>query len=357
MAEQAEIKGYQMRLLLDSPLTGTVQNDMRMMVWSLFSLSKDPVTELPVYDDGKVRIAVRGTSAGVATMWDKELLIYAGSVIREKIERGEKPERRINFTANDFCRITGTKPCGKVYDRLEGGLARLQGTQIKTNLETGGSGEDGAFSWVTDYKVKYRRSRTGEKRMSHLTVEICEWLYRAIVHDASMLTYDPAYFYLPPLERRLYEIARAHCASGSPVRFNLEQLRQRVGSQGDLKRFRLNLARARPIPDYGIALVTPDPEPETSGAKRTARSLRSLSVVLYPLTMSSLFIPKESGTRLNESSLPFGCADGTPTIVEPMLPAASHDTEVAKPTHRSHITPSPKAGQRKRTVQTQGDAS
>jgi hypothetical protein len=32
MAEQAEIKGYQMRLLLDSPLTGTVQNDMRMMV-------------------------------------------------------------------------------------------------------------------------------------------------------------------------------------------------------------------------------------------------------------------------------------------------------------------------------------
>src|SRR3954467_13518117 len=107
MAEQAEIKDYQMRLPLDSPVTGTVQNDMRMMVWSLFSLSKDPVTELPVYDDGKVRIAVGGTSAGVATMWDKELLIYAGSVIREKVERGDKPERRIDVMDSDFWRSTG----------------------------------------------------------------------------------------------------------------------------------------------------------------------------------------------------------------------------------------------------------
>ena len=46
------------------------------MLWSLFALSKEVVTHLPIYDDGCVRIEVTGGSKGVATMFDKDLLIY-----------------------------------------------------------------------------------------------------------------------------------------------------------------------------------------------------------------------------------------------------------------------------------------
>jgi hypothetical protein len=61
---------------LDSPLLGKIKNDRTIMVFSFFSLMREKVTELPVYDDGRIRIEVTGTKHGVANIWDKELLIY-----------------------------------------------------------------------------------------------------------------------------------------------------------------------------------------------------------------------------------------------------------------------------------------
>jgi plasmid replication initiation protein len=127
---------------LDSPLLGKIKNDRTIMVFSFFSLMREKVTELPVYDDGRIRIEVTGTKHGVANIWDKELLIYIASLMQDKMNRGEfiDPNRReFTFSAHDFFRITGTKPGGSSYDRLEESLLRLQGTQISTNIETGGA--------------------------------------------------------------------------------------------------------------------------------------------------------------------------------------------------------------------------
>lgn len=247
---------------LDSPLVGKVKNDRNTMVFNFFSLSKERVTKLPVYDDGQVRIEVNGTEKGVATIWDKEILIYLASIIQDKMNRGEEVGRRITFTAHDLFRITGTKPTGGAYDRLLEGLERLQGTQIKTNIETGGEGEDGAFSWITDYKVRYRRaSADGEKVMKAITIEICDWLFRAILRDGKMLTYDPGYFKLPPIEKRLYEIARAHCGNQKGFRIGLEKLYSRVGTDNDLRRFKSTLVsmgkKSRPLPEYGMMVIDP----------------------------------------------------------------------------------------------------
>ena len=52
----------------DSPLVGAARSERTLMVWSFFALSKEHTTELPVYDDGRVRIEVVGTKHGVATM-------------------------------------------------------------------------------------------------------------------------------------------------------------------------------------------------------------------------------------------------------------------------------------------------
>ena len=250
----------QLSLALDSPLVGKVKNSRTVMVWSFFGLSKDLVTELPVYDDGRTRIEVTGTKHGVATIFDKELLIYVVSLMQEKVNRGERVERSMTFTANDFFRVVGRTPGGSAYERIEDALLRLQGTQVRTNIETGGEGEDGAFSWISDFKINYRRDpRTGEKVMRSLTVEICKWLHRAVLHDGNMLTHPVAYFKLAPLERRLYEIARSGPQDG--FRINLEKLRVRVGSTAELKRFKhtiLALSKLRnPIPEYGLVLIDP----------------------------------------------------------------------------------------------------
>src|SRR3954452_8886576 len=132
-------------LTRDSPLIGRVKNDRTLMVWNFFSLSRERVSELPTYDDGRVRIEVSGAKYGVATIWDKEILIYLASLVQDKLNRGEEVSPRLVFTAHDICRVTGSVVGGSAYRRIAEGLRRLQGTQIITNIETGGAGEDQAF--------------------------------------------------------------------------------------------------------------------------------------------------------------------------------------------------------------------
>jgi plasmid replication initiation protein len=249
----------QLSLVLDSPLVGKVKNSRTVMFWNFFALSKDGVTELPVYDDGRVRIEVTGTKHGVANIYDKDVLIYLVSLMQDKMNRGEPVERRMTFTVNDFCRVVGLSGGGTAYERIEDALRRLKGTMISTNIETGGEGEDAAFSWIGDYRINYRRGKDGEKIMKSVTVELCEWLYRAVLRDGNMLTHPVAYFKLSPMERRLYEIARSGPQEG--FRMNLEKLRVKVGSLGDLKEFKRRIAALaklrNPIPEYGIVLIDP----------------------------------------------------------------------------------------------------
>jgi hypothetical protein len=48
-------------LPVDSPMIGKIKNERALMAYNFFSLSRERVTELPIYDDGVVRIEVTGT--------------------------------------------------------------------------------------------------------------------------------------------------------------------------------------------------------------------------------------------------------------------------------------------------------
>jgi hypothetical protein len=63
---------------LDSPLCGNAKNERTLMVYNWFALSREKQTELPIYDDGKACIEVKGTSYGVANIWDKVIFPQAG---------------------------------------------------------------------------------------------------------------------------------------------------------------------------------------------------------------------------------------------------------------------------------------
>ncbi|CAO3381447.1 replication initiator protein A, partial [Azospirillum argentinense] len=251
----------QLALRLDSPLRGDVNNDRALMAYSLFGLSKDKVESLPTYDDGKVKIEVRAPrDVGVATIWDKSVLIYAVSLLREKMAEGKMgPEvGKLHFTTSDLQRIVGKTAGGSAYDKIEGALERLQGTQIKTNLEAGGEGESGAFSWISDYKLLYRRGKKdGERQVRGLTLVLSNWVVRAALGN-NLLTYSEDYFALKPIEKRLYEIARAHLGHGNAFWMALEPLRKRVGSDNDLRKFKNALGpvlQADRIPGYGVRIV------------------------------------------------------------------------------------------------------
>lgn len=293
----------------DSPLLGSAKNERTLMAFNFFSLTREHVTELPTYDDGKFRIEVSGTKHGIATIWDKEILIYLESLLQDRINAGEKPSPIFQFTANDFFRITGTKSCGTAYDRLEAGLDRLQSTQVKTNLldDSGDEGETNAFSWIDDYKIKWRKNKAGEKTMHGVRVILGRRLYKAILEKNQVLTYDSRYFQLSPMEKRLYEIARAHCGDQPGFKMGIEKLHTRVGLTIPLRTFKLRLAtlqkKKRPIPGYGISVIDPRLQRSLDAKKPTPAGrtpLKSYQVYFYPEDKLNQLRPIEQVPLLEE---------------------------------------------------------
>jgi plasmid replication initiation protein len=92
----------QVDLFLDSLVNAPLKDDRALMEFPFFSLEKRPRMEPLVYDDGKVQIRISPGEKGIATIWDKDLLIYIASLINDKIERGADVSRTVAFTAHDF---------------------------------------------------------------------------------------------------------------------------------------------------------------------------------------------------------------------------------------------------------------
>lgn len=244
--------------LYDSPLTGKVKGERSIMEFPFFHLSKGRRMQPLVFTDSRVTIEVRPSSIGVATIYDKEILLYIASLMVEKMNRGEQPEQDFVFTGHDFLRVVGANRSARSYERLSKALERLQGTQIKTNIEAGGEGEDGFFSWVSEARVQYSKARNGERRLKAIKVRLCDWLYRAILKDLRILTYDHRYFTLGPIERRLYEVARSHCGNQASFVIGLDKLRRRVGCEDTLAKFASTLRKVEEtdsLPEYSLAIV------------------------------------------------------------------------------------------------------
>jgi hypothetical protein len=269
---------------LDSPLLGDIQNGRQIMMHSYFAhtCSKtNSTTELPTYDDGKIRIEVRGTKIGVATIDDAEILLYCLSLAGDKLSRGERVGQEFTFTLKDFCHVSGLSQSGSVSKRLGEALERLKETNIKTNIEAGGKVYVEGFSWVekywydkgTDQLVKGKK-RSG--KINSITVRFCDFLWRAITIDRNLLSYSREFFTLSPLKRRLYEIARVHCNDRPAFRIGLESLRDRVGTAQELKKFKDDLVKildesdGSPLPGYTFRIDTGQAESKRPRLSKTA---------------------------------------------------------------------------------------
>src|SRR5215472_13228107 len=149
---------------LGSPLTGDVSNDRNTMLHSFFALEAKRVDPIEYKANG-VEIIVQGTKSGLATINDKEILVYICSIASQKLARGEHVTQKFRFTAHDFFSVTGKTPGGsktpggRTYRYFAAALERLQGTQIKTNIITGGRRERTWFSWLKSARMRPRSQR------------------------------------------------------------------------------------------------------------------------------------------------------------------------------------------------------
>jgi len=277
----------QIDFFLGSIVDAPIKDNHDLMSYPFFALTKRPRMEPIIYQEGGVKIVVNPGNKGMATIWDKDILLYLVSALNERIQRNMEVDRTIQFNAYDLLRWTGRNFGKTDYELLFDAIYRLRSTTIETTIETGGTVERRGFGWIDNFRIITRETRRGAKVMAACEIMLNDWMFRAIVQDRRVLTIDPGYFALTQgLERRLYEIARKHCGRQQCWIIGLDKLRRRVGSQASsLSEFKRQLngiiARDR-LPSYSISLsFDPADREEAIVPKRHTTNQRIL-VNFYP---------------------------------------------------------------------------
>jgi plasmid replication initiation protein len=218
-------------------LDAAPKGDMASMAHPVFSLSTKPDHRTRRYEDqsGKAYLEIRPSAEGLATIHDRDVLIYCISQIMAALNRGQKVSRTVRLKAHDLLKATNRVTDGRGYDGLKAALVRLQGTQIETNVATGGTEQLDIFSIIDRARI-IRQTRDG--RMQEIEIELSDWVFNAIsAHE--VLTLHRNYFRLrKPLERRIYEIARKHCGRQKEWRISLDVLQQKCGSSSSSREFK-----------------------------------------------------------------------------------------------------------------------
>jgi plasmid replication initiation protein len=244
------------------------KDDMATMEHPLFTLATRPDRRILRYAHGEATIEVTPSVKGLATIHDKDVLIFCVSQLMAALNAGRPISPTLQLKAYDLLAATGRETSGDGYRRLREAFERLSGTRIVTNIATGGVESTRGFGLIDAWEI-LRRARGG--RMILVTVTLSDWIYRSVV-ARSVLTLHRDYFRLrKPLERRVYEIARKHCGRQPEWRIGLETLLKKSGSTSPRRVFRKmirDMTEADGLPDYTIALAEGDVvrvRPRTTG--------------------------------------------------------------------------------------------
>lgn len=229
------------------------KGDLASMEHPMFSLATRPDRRILRYEHNGIAITVTPSVRGLATIFDKDILIYCISQLMAALNAGRPVARVLHLRAHDLLVATNRETSGDGYARLREAFERLAGTRITTNVVTGGEEVTTGFGMIEAWQIR-RRMRGG--RMVSVTVMLSEWLYRAVLAK-SVLTLSRQYFRLrKPLERRLYELARKHCGHQPEWRVSLEVLLKKSGSASPRRVFRRmirDMIAADTLPDYRFA--------------------------------------------------------------------------------------------------------
>jgi len=244
----------------------TPKGDMASMEHPIFSLSTKPDHRVRRYEHGGRFIEIKPSSDGLATVHDRDILIYCISHLMNAINEGKPYAQVIRFKAHDLLKATNRETNGQAYAALKSAMERLSGTRISTNIVTGGKEEFETFGVIERAKI-VRETRDG--RMQEVEVKLSDWVYNAI-QSKEVLTLHRDYFRLrKPIERRMYEIARKHCGHKAEWRISLELLRKKCGSGSTLKEFRRLVSkvieddiRNDHMPDYRVRFADAEEGPD-----------------------------------------------------------------------------------------------
>jgi plasmid replication initiation protein len=227
---------------------------MQDMEHPFYSLSKKPERTIRRYQHNGATIEITPSVKGLATIYDKDILIYCISKVMAGIRRGEAVGKQVEINSRELLQFTNRGTAGKDYKALCEALDRLDGTRIRTNIRSGQEEQFDAFGLIDAASLRRKFGLDG--RLLWCRVTLSDWVFNAIQAN-EVLTLHRDYFRLrKPLERRIYELARKHCGAQPEWRIGLQGLLKKSGSQSSIRRFRqmtAELAASDHLPDYHVA--------------------------------------------------------------------------------------------------------
>jgi len=234
------------------------KDDMASMEHPVFSLSTKPDNRMRRYEHNESVIEIIPSGKGLATIHDKDVLIYCISQLIAKINQGEQPSRTVRLQAYDLLVATNRQTSGEGYRLLADALTRLRGTTIRTNIKTGGVEETRIFGLIEEASII---RKTFDGRMMEIEIVLSEWVYRSVI-SKNVLTLHRDYFRLrKPFERRMYELARKHCGMQDEWSISLDLLQKKCGSNSPERVFRSLVKKVcehdalhAHFPDYAVSI-------------------------------------------------------------------------------------------------------
>jgi hypothetical protein len=232
------------------------KGDMASMEHPIFSLSTKPDRHVRRYEHGDAFVEIKPSIDGLATVHDRDILIYCISQVMAAVNMSREVSQVIRFKAHDLLKATNRMTNGSGYDGLKAALERLAGTRINTNIITGGKEILNNFGLIDRFEI-VRATRDG--RMQEVEVKLSDWVFNALQHN-EVLTLSRDYFRLrKPIERRIYELARKHCGRQPEWRVNLALLQKKCGAVSSPREFRRLMTniieedrRHAHLPDYSV---------------------------------------------------------------------------------------------------------
>ena len=233
------------------------KDDMGSMEHPIFSLSTKPDNNIRDYNHNGVNLTVMPSSLGLATIHDKDILIYCISQLVAKMNSGAELQKTLHLKAYDLLVSTNRNTDGRGYEQLKNALDRLSGTRIRTNIKTGAEEITEGFGLIDSWRIV---RQTSGGRMTELRVNLSDWVFNAVT-AREVLTLHRDYFRLrKPLERRMYELARKHCGKQDEWSISLELLMKKCGTTSDSYEFRRLVksiceedSKHMHFPDYAIS--------------------------------------------------------------------------------------------------------
>jgi len=135
------------------------KDDIASMEHPVFSLSKKPDHRMLKYERNGTTIKIKPSYTGLATIFDKDILLYLASALMNAKNSGEAISQTVRFTSYDYIVSTNKSLGGTQYQLLKEGLERLNGTLIQTNIKTSSVEETKEFGLIESWGLLKRMPR------------------------------------------------------------------------------------------------------------------------------------------------------------------------------------------------------